>query len=389
MSDQFDRPDGVVSHVIDGSVKIDSVEEFENVLKIFPADPALHRAFGDLLAKKKSFDAAAGAYGTAAELFIGSGRMLQALVAKILEWRIHQPSHRDGRTFHMALRKGVSDGVALQGFLAQMTYPEMVAFATKLVRVSFAAGKTVKRFGDVDNHMCFVVSGALKESMYLPLEEGEDLPRKSSVDLVEGDFFGDVYPFEEEFVSPSEIGSITRAELVAISKPRLRAICSEYPNVEGLISALYEARKEPSDQATLPTVRRTLRHQVPTKVNIKVYEDEADKEPLVVDGFTEDISLGGALVVLGSRHGVGRFQSMVGKNVEMEMSLPTQTGGLSILGKIVWSKDFSDAGKISTALGVRFRYMNEPDRDLLEQYCHGSDGEQNMIWDLWESLVKE
>ena len=92
MSDQPERQISIVGHIIDGSVKIDSVEEFENVLKIFPNAPGLHRAFGDLLAEHKSFDSAVDAYGTAAKLFADSGSVLQAMVSMILEWLIVQPS---------------------------------------------------------------------------------------------------------------------------------------------------------------------------------------------------------------------------------------------------------------------------------------------------------
>ena len=388
MSDQPERQISIVGHIIDGSVKIDSVEEFENVLKIFPNAPGLHRAFGDLLAEHKSFDSAVDAYGTAAKLFADSGSVLQAMVSMILEWLIVQPSHSEAKEFYLALRESGSQDVPLQNFLTRMSYPELVAFMTKLVRVRLPAGKMVKRFGDVDNYLWFVVSGALKETTYLPLEEGENVHRKSSVDLVESDFFGDVYPFEEEKLSQSEIETITPVELVVISKPRLITVCNKYPNVQRLVSALYKARAESGDRICRRTVRRAPRQQVPTKVNMKIYEAKAGKESLVVDGFAEDISSGGALVVFSS-YLVGRPDNVTGRNVEIRISSPTETDGMSILGKIVWAKELSHKGKTTAAVGIRFRYMSDRDRALLEQCCYGSDGEQNMMWSLWDSLVKE
>ena len=71
----------IAAQIIDGSIKIDSTSEFENVLQIFPSDPALLRAYGDLLIVKNSPDAAAHSFGKAARLFIDAGMMLQAIVS--------------------------------------------------------------------------------------------------------------------------------------------------------------------------------------------------------------------------------------------------------------------------------------------------------------------
>jgi hypothetical protein len=80
---------------------------------------------------------------------------------------------------------------------------------------------------------------------------------------------------------------------------------------------------------------------------------------------------------------------MVGRKVKIEMGLPSAAVKLHILGTIVWSKEVSHEGKTSTVVGIKFEEMTDPDRELLEDYCHGSDGEQNLIWSLWESLVKK
>ena len=82
MNDRTKKRNSIVSRIIDGSVTIDSVIEFENLLKAFPNDPWLHRFFADLLERDKSFYAAADAYGTAAELFIEADMIMQAIASK-------------------------------------------------------------------------------------------------------------------------------------------------------------------------------------------------------------------------------------------------------------------------------------------------------------------
>ena len=82
----------IAAQIIDGSIKIESTSEFENILQIFPDDPALLRAYGDLLLVKNKPDVAAESFGKAAGLFIDAGMVLQAIVSKSLLWKINPPS---------------------------------------------------------------------------------------------------------------------------------------------------------------------------------------------------------------------------------------------------------------------------------------------------------
>ncbi len=389
MSEELETHSSIVKRIVDGSLIIDSAGEFENLLKVFANDPGLYRAFADFLARQKSFDAAADAYRTAAKLFLETGMGLQAIVSKISEWRIVRPFHQEGTAFHGALCKGVSKDTPVQTFLTKMTYPEMVAFMARLVRVRFRANQMVIKFGNVENHICFVVSGALKETTYHPLQEGQKIQQKSARDLVENDFFGDIYPFEKERISQSDVETITRVELVTISKPRLKVVCERYPHVQVLLDELYKARLEGGRAVSSGTVRKTARHQLPTKVSMKVFREEIGKTPLFLNGFTDDISIGGACIILGATYHTGPSAEMVGRSVKIELGLPSAAVKLHILGTIVWSKEVSHDGKTSAVVGVQFKEMTGPDRELLEDYCYGSDGEQNLIWSLWESLVRK
>ena len=139
--------------MIDGSVTIDSVEEFENIAKIFPEDPGVYRAFADLLSRKKSLSAAARTYRIAARLFLNLGMTLQAIVSKILEWRIEKPSHKEGREFFKGLQAATHTDLPLGRFLARMTYPELVAFMVKLVRLRFPQGKIIKNVGEPESSL--------------------------------------------------------------------------------------------------------------------------------------------------------------------------------------------------------------------------------------------
>jgi len=371
MNDRTTKRNSIVSRIIDGSVTIDSVKDFENLLKAFPKNPWLHRFFADLLGRDKSFYAAADAYGTAAELFIEAGMIMQAIVSKILEWQILGLSYQEGQDFYSSLRKARSKNTGLQRFFINMKYPEMIAFMSMLVIRYFPEGSMMKKFGDEENNLYFVVSGTVEKTIYHRLENGGKVQKKSSENLMENDFFGEIYPFEEEKISQSTVETMTRTEFAKISKPRLLKICKEYPHVKRLVYDLYQSRLESDEERFSCTVRKTVRHQLPTQVNIKILNDEPGKTPLSLGGFTENISLGGASVVLEANYETGHFGSLVGKQVHIQIYLAIAFVSLSILGTVVWSKEISLEGKKSEVIGIQFEGMTDKDRRLLQSYHYG------------------
>jgi hypothetical protein len=247
----------------------------------------------------------------------------------------------------------------------------------------------MKKFGDEENNLYFVVSGALEETIYHRIEKGGRVQKKTTKNLVENDFFGEIYPFEEENVSRSAIETLTRVEFAEISKSSLMTICRKYPNVQPLVEGLYKSRSESDKKGLLRTVRKRVRHQLPTQVNLKIFPNESDKAPLDVDGFTEDISLDGARVVLSQDLESGHLDTLVGKNVKIRIYLPAAFVSLSILGTTAWSKSVSLPEKTTAVVGIQFEDMTNTDRRLLQSYHYGSEGEQNLIWSLWDSLMEK
>jgi len=387
MNNRTTKRNSIVSRIIDGSVTIDSVKDFENLLKAFPNDPWLHRFFADLLEREKSFYAAADAYGTAAELFIEAGMIIQAIASKILEWQLLGLSYQEGQDFYSSLRKARSKNTGVQRFFIKMTYPEMIAFMSMLVIRHFPEGSMMKKFGDEENNLYFVVSGTVEKTIYHRLENGKKVQKKSSENLMENDFFGEIYPFEEEKISRSTVETMTRVEFAKISKQRLMKICKRYPRVKRLIHNLYQSRSESHDETFSYTIRKSVRHQLPTQINITIFSDDPDKAPLDLSGFTQNISLGGASIVLEANDETAHFGSLVGKQVHIQIYLAIAFVNLSISGTAVWSKEISLEGKKSAVLGIQFEEMTDKDRRLLQGYHYGYEIEQDQIWGLWDSLI--
>jgi CRP-like cAMP-binding protein len=277
----------------------------------------------------------------------------------------------------------------VQRFFAGLAFEQLIAFMNELTPRYIPEQTMVKKFGDRETHMSFVVSGALEQTTRHPLKKDEKVREKTKKDLIENDFFGEIYPFEEEKVSQTVIKTITRVELAEISKSMLTKICRQNPDVEPLIDRLYQARLESDEKEFTKIVRKTVRHQLPAQINLKVFQDHGDRAPLELSGFTNDISLGGASVILGATYQIGHSFNLIGRNVKIQICLPIESIAINMLGTIVWGKDVPLEGKTTVIVGIRFKEMTDIDRELLKEYCYGSEGEQNLIWSLWNSLLEK
>ena len=388
MNDRIDRQDSVVNRIIDGSITIDSVEEFEDLLKAFPNDPRLHKVFADRLLEEKSINAAEE-YKTSAKLFMEAGKPLQAITCKIFEWRIIKPSKEERLAFHSALCECNPQNIEVQKFFTKLAYEEMIALMAEIVPHNYPANTTLRKFGDEENELCFIVSGALEETHYHRLEADKKVQKKSTSNLIEGDIFGEIYPFEEDKLSGSDIESITLVELLKIAKVKLTALCGEHPNLNLLMRNLCKFRFESNHKGHSKTVRKATRHQLPMQVDLKIFQEESGKPPLNLSGFTDDISLGGTCVILGAKYQTVDINQLTGKNVKIQMRLPIESIVLNILGSIVWGKEIPVEGKKTAIIGVQFKEISHVDRGILKGYCFGSEAEQNLIWSLWNSLMEK
>ncbi|MEJ2222999.1 MAG: Crp/Fnr family transcriptional regulator, partial [Desulfobacterales bacterium] len=332
----------IAEQIVDGSIAIKSIEEFKSILKIFPKDPALQKAYSNLLRKTEQPEEAVKSYDKTAQLFIEAGKILQAIDSKMLQWKIKPPTPQEAQAFYSFLRKGSYYESPLKTFFHRLTYQELVSFVSKLVRLELSPGKMIKKTGDEEKNLYFVVSGNLKETVFVPLRKGDDsLYRKRASFLNENQFFGDVYPFKEENRSKSYIETSTRAELVSITKSNLIKICEKHPNIEMGLMDLYKIRKKNGNDGVQAKVRKMGRHQLPLKINLHILTNVNQKEPLIIDGYSRDVSIGGLCVILDGKY---KSISAISKNIKeakIEMSLPNEELVLKVAGSIVWSREFS------------------------------------------------
>jgi len=278
----------------------------------------------------------------------------------------------------------------LQKFWANMSYPELVSVMLRLVRLRLPPGKKVAVVGDPADYLYFIVSGSLMETLSAECEQEavEQGIETEPLLLAGNDIFGDIFPLAERTVSRTELRTITEVELVRIKKSVLAETCSKHPNVEMLLKSLLKKDYQGECDRQWQTVRRSRRFGLPTKVEIQLGSPgESDKRSRCT-GIALDLSLNGICIDLGADPPQSFSGTLKGRFVQLRLDLMNDVALLDVTGKIVWHQSQQPVKGAAALIGVRFDSMDKADRDLLIEYCSGSDAEQNLLWSLWHTMVK-
>jgi hypothetical protein len=387
-----DHQFSVMQRIIDGTLTIDSIEEFEEILEIYENDPLLYRRYADLLNDKGRILEANQAYQRTAELFIELNMSLQAIVAKILQWSIQKPSHEQGREFYAQLHEEGSRQTPLQKFWARMRYSELIAVMLRLVRLRLPAGTIVNKIGEPADDLFFIVSGSVSElisSKKADGSEGSAAVEPEPVLLAENDIFGDIFPLHHPTRVQKEVQAVSDVEMVKIAKSVLLGVCQKHPQIESLLMKMYkpENRREGSTERTWQTVRRNMRFGLPTSVDITFLPSSAGKDEWQHRAIAVDLSLGGVCLDLGPLSEALDVTSLKGRLVRIRLSLAEDNQDLFADGTVVWLNRRDNIHNQDTLLGVRFDPLSGIDRDRLLDFCTDRGGEQNLLWSLWDTMV--
>jgi CRP-like cAMP-binding protein len=371
----------------DGFVPPASAEAFETLLVKFPDNRFLVKAYADFLAGQESFVKAAQYYRKAAELFGAEGMVLCAVAAKVMEWNVAGPSRRECRDLYAAIRE-VRSEKSLNDFFCRMAYPELVAVMSRLEPVSLPAGTVIKNLGDVEEFLYFIVSGTVAETDLPTATEAAKIRREYASHSAEANYFGDVYPFDEQQPSLSLFETVSNSELLRISKLHLMDLCEDHPNIKILLMRLTKAHRLSTERGGTRKFRKAVRFYLQTQVDMKIFSNEPNKGQLVLKGSIQDISLSGACISLGEKYLTGPPAEIIGKSVQVLVNVPKVAVGLNLFGTIVWCREVLREGKTIVIAGVQFMDMTHSDLAFLKKHCYVGEEAQDMISYLWESQAK-
>ena len=366
---QFKIDRNTVEHIIDGSIVINSIDLMLDILKKYPAEPHLVRIYADLIFKYKMHEAAAKAYNRAAILFLNSGKMLPAIVAKISQWHIEMPSDQHVKSFLSELNNNHHRDLPIGHFFSKLSIQELKALCSLFENIRLPGGQVVKEIGDTEEHLFFIVSGQLKDSIYLTLQNNRKIFRKPTLTLSENDFFGDIYPFNKEQRSQSYIETLEPTELVRIPKEKLMRICRKYPNIELGIIDLICIRSINDKEAAVDEIRRETRYKFTLRLELEIYPEDDPDQAIYLEGDSEDISIGGMSIAIEPTnirepHTISSLEKTISTS-RINVSVVTQTLLLKISGKIAWHREVVHKGSKTLALGMQFDEMSPKIRGLL------------------------
>ena len=348
----------IPEHIIDGSIGIDSIEAFGSILKQFPNHPGLLKKYSDLLFSQNLFDLAAKSYGEAAQLFMESGKLLQVLVSKKLQWQIKPPPNKEIHQFLSVLSQGAFEETPLKLFFDKLSAKEKLAIISCFVRTHLVAGKTIKKAGDRETDLYFIVSGTLKDSVFPSLQCKEKVYRKSNIYLTVDDFFGKIYPFKEDHTCTSDIEAVTQVELVKISKQKMAKLCRYFHNIEIALLDLFKVRSIPEKKSRVKPLRKADRFQLPIKMVLEIPPLGNIKSPIAIEGYSSDISIGGICVVLNgkSEHIPDLLSDLLKDDFKnsIRISFPGDTMELKVRGSIIWRHQIHFNGHKTLAVGIKF-----------------------------------
>lgn len=371
---QFTGEKSIPEYIINGSIVIDSVEAFKSILKQFPANPSLLKAYSDFLLKNNLFDLAAKTYGEASRGFIESGNILQAVVSKKLQWRIQPADEKEVSLFLDSLQNGHFDDIPLKIFFKRLSRAEMLAVIACFVRARLPAGTVVKKKRDNEDNLYFIISGTLKDSLYPSLERKVRVHRPSDLYLTENQFFGDIYPFNEDRKCESDIEATTQVELVKISKANMIQLCRKYPNIELGIIDLFKIRHSSPKDGFAKLLRKADRYHVPIDMILELYPNASKETPVIVDGYSSDISIGGICVIVDSTQAtiaplIEAFEKKA-NSTKIWVDLPAGTMKIRVLGRIAWSHTVILNGNKTLVLGIQFEKMSPRLRGMLFMFAN-------------------
>jgi hypothetical protein len=384
---QNEKQGSILRRLAEGSLTLSSKQEYEELLTLFPDKADVQRGYADFLSQRGEDNSAYDYYLSAGDLYIQDSKTFQAIVSKILAWRIVKPTHQEGRSFHAALQAGLFRESPLQLFFAELPYPEFIAIMLKLVRVRIGAGEIVVNAGDTCDNLYFIVSGILQETL-LPTTEADPADsNRVSQSLSDNDIFGEVFPLSRDIHSRSVVITRTPVELVKLSKSALQELCKQYPLIEELLSGLYKHPDDADQIRTWASVRRSPRHMTPVKITLKINRPNQPDQVMDIEAMSKDISLGGACVDLGLKYGKLPIKELIGSQAVILIALPHSDESLSVTGSLVWCKHLEEPGGTSTIVGIKFKSLGQEQQDLLNVYCFGIDDEQTLMWSLWETYM--
>jgi len=343
----------IIEGLAKGSITINKTEEFKKLLEEFPDEPHLNRLFADFLKKEHSFANAIKKYRKAYDVFMAEGETLKAIAALIELWEVVGPTPHDFRALYSQLCRKDSYTSVIGECFAKMSYKELRATLSYMEKVRVKADEVVQQCGEPEECLFFVASGELVKS---PAESEADSYAVVQF-LKSNDHFGDDFPCDVKRPAPYLVRAASDSELLKITKQDFLTLTADFPDLKNSIKKLIKYESIPDAEKPDKFFRKTSRRHLSVFLGLDILDHEPGRHPLSVKGFSSDISLGGACVIVDPRYRDIPAKDIVDRKTKLRVSLPDESINVTIMGKVAWCRKTEIDGEDTFALGVQFNEM--------------------------------
>jgi CRP-like cAMP-binding protein len=363
---------GIVDRILKNDIVLHSAEILHKLLKKYPDEPGLIRVQADQLKRNGVLNGAAGLYSKAAKLFLEKGKIPAAIALKIKQWQISSPKKAEVKKFLLDLKQVGGDDTPVKSFFCQLNLQESIALFSLLKIIHLPPDHTVKKVGDLEDAIYFVISGGLKDSMYQTMDDKEKVYREPNLYLYENDYFGDIYPFDRDKKSNSYVETKSQVELLRISKGKLRKVCIKYPKIEHGLLNLLKVRSKASMDELSEKLRHARRIPLKLELGVEILLNGSQNTSIYLSGNSTDVSIGGICFIL-DEIGLDSYSEILSfengmKNAKVQVNFPIEDLKVSIPGKIVWLSSVLHEGRKTIALGIQFEKMSPKLKGLLMMF---------------------
>lgn len=351
----------VLNNIIDGSITIDTPEAFDSIIEQYPENPDLAFMYANLLTRKKNRVSAAEFYEKATKIYIDSKKPILAIISKAHKWRLSRPGMAEIDSFFLSIINTNNNHHPFNDFLNNLPRLEKLALMLNFEHIAYPEKTVIKKPGEIENALFFVISGELKESFYQLLDHKEKYQKDTIRILKENDQFGNIYPYTKEIKSQSFVESFTRVQLAKISKVNLVKLCQKYPRIEQGLICLCNIRSEKKIFGSEIKIRKSNRYPIKVSMKVEILSGDNTESEFSFLGYSKDLSVTGVGFVLNecSKELREKLGTILERNEKRKITsvFLGDNMSISISGELVRLQEIVENGQRTIVLGIQFKKM--------------------------------
>jgi Tfp pilus assembly protein PilZ len=139
-----------------------------------------------------------------------------------------------------------------------------------------------------------------------------------------------------------------------MGKKDFLVLCETHPELMTGIKKLGKFQQLADTEKPEKFFRKTSRRHLTISLSLDILALDPGRDPIRVKGFSSDISLGGACVIVDPKYRDIPADDILNRKTRLRVSLPDESINVSIIGTVAWYKEIEINGQQTCAIGVQF-----------------------------------